>query len=137
VIHSDCESLQYLRGQGKLNKRHAKWVGYLEQFPYIIKHRKGKTNVVVDALSRRHTLLVMLDVKLLDFEHIKELYLHIHGFSQAYALCHHNAHNGFVKHEEFCLRLVNFAHPNVPLGSYLLRKLMRGLNGTFWGLLKS
>ena len=26
VIHSDHESLKYIRGQCKLNKRHAKWV---------------------------------------------------------------------------------------------------------------
>ena len=30
VIHSDHESLKYLRGQHKLNKRHAKWMEYLE-----------------------------------------------------------------------------------------------------------
>ena len=30
VVHSDHQSLQYIRGQNKLNKRHAKWVEYLE-----------------------------------------------------------------------------------------------------------
>ncbi|XP_019435376.1 PREDICTED: uncharacterized protein LOC109341859 [Lupinus angustifolius] len=54
VIHSDHESLKYLKGQGKLNKRHARWVEFLEQFPYVVKHKKGKANVVADALSRRH-----------------------------------------------------------------------------------
>ena len=37
VIHSDHESLKYLKGQHKLNKRHAKWMEFLEQFPYVIK----------------------------------------------------------------------------------------------------
>jgi len=36
VIHSDQESLKYIKCQGKLNKRHAKWVEFLEQFPYVI-----------------------------------------------------------------------------------------------------
>ena len=31
VIHNDHESLKHLKGQGKLNKRHAKWVEYLKQ----------------------------------------------------------------------------------------------------------
>ena len=31
VIHSDHESLKYIRGQSKLNKRHEKWVEYLKQ----------------------------------------------------------------------------------------------------------
>jgi hypothetical protein len=43
VIHSDHESLKHIRGQGKLNKHHAKWVEFIEIFPYIIKHMKGKT----------------------------------------------------------------------------------------------
>ena len=51
VILSDHESLKYIRGQSKLNKRHAKWVECLEQFPYVIKYKKRKTNVVADALT--------------------------------------------------------------------------------------
>ncbi|XP_048227283.1 uncharacterized protein LOC125369308, partial [Ricinus communis] len=54
IIHTDHESLKYLKGQGKLNKRHAKWVEFIESFPYIIKYKQGKENVVVDALSKRY-----------------------------------------------------------------------------------
>ena len=60
MIHSDHESLKYLKSQNKLNKRHAKWVEFLEQFPYVIKHKQGKINVVADALSRRYALLNLL-----------------------------------------------------------------------------
>jgi len=52
VIDIDHESLKYIRGQGKLNKRHAKWVEYLEKCLYVVKNKSGKSNVVVDALSR-------------------------------------------------------------------------------------
>ena len=41
VIHSDHESLKYLKSQSKLNKRHAKCVEFIEQFPYVIKHKQG------------------------------------------------------------------------------------------------
>ncbi|XP_028193856.1 uncharacterized protein LOC114379406, partial [Glycine soja] len=64
VIHSDHESLKYIKGQGKLNKRHAKWVEFLEQFPYVIKHKKGKGNIVADALSRRHEGFLFKENKL-------------------------------------------------------------------------
>ncbi|RVW36601.1 Transposon Ty3-I Gag-Pol polyprotein [Vitis vinifera] len=35
-----------------LNRRHAKWVEFIETFPYVIKYKQGKENIVVDALSR-------------------------------------------------------------------------------------
>ena len=60
VIHSDHESLKHLKGQGELNKRHAKWVEYLEQFPYVIKHKQDKDNVVADTFSRWYSLLSIL-----------------------------------------------------------------------------
>ena len=50
VIHTDHETLKYLKGQTKLNKRHAKWSEFIESFPYVIKYIKGKENVVEDAL---------------------------------------------------------------------------------------
>ncbi|XP_058003679.1 uncharacterized protein LOC131180086 [Hevea brasiliensis] len=35
VIHSDHESLKYLKGQNKLNKRHAKWSEFIEGFEHV------------------------------------------------------------------------------------------------------
>ena len=40
VNHSDHESLKYLHSQNNLNRRHAKWVEFIESFPYIMKHKK-------------------------------------------------------------------------------------------------
>ncbi|CAN4093499.1 unnamed protein product [Withania somnifera] len=57
VIRTDHESLKHLKGQSKLNKRHAKWVEYIESFPYMINYKQGKDNVVADALSRRFQLI--------------------------------------------------------------------------------
>jgi hypothetical protein len=50
-MHSDHESLKYLRSQNNLNRRHDKWVEFIESFSYIIKHKKGKDNMIADALS--------------------------------------------------------------------------------------
>jgi hypothetical protein len=43
--------LKYLKGQAKQNRHHAKWVEIIETFPYVVKYKKGKDNLVVDALS--------------------------------------------------------------------------------------
>ncbi|WMV37544.1 hypothetical protein MTR67_030929 [Solanum verrucosum] len=53
VIRTDHESLKHLKGQSKLNQRHAKWVEFIETFPYVINYKQGKENMVADALSRR------------------------------------------------------------------------------------
>ncbi|CAA7046004.1 unnamed protein product [Microthlaspi erraticum] len=87
VIHTDHESLKHLKGQQKLNKRHARWVEFIETFPYVIKYKKGKDNVVADALSRRYTLLSTLDAKLLGFEKIKDLYASDSDFAEIYKSC--------------------------------------------------
>jgi hypothetical protein len=76
VIHSDHESLKCIRSQGKLNHRHAKWVKFIESFPYVIKHKKGKENVIVDDFSRRYALLTQLDYKIFGLETIKDQYVH-------------------------------------------------------------
>src|SRR5207237_3330526 len=62
VIHSDHESLKYLRGQANLNKRHAKWIEFIEYFPYIIKNKKGKDNVIADVIYISYTILSNLNL---------------------------------------------------------------------------
>ena len=62
VIHSDHESLKYLKNQANLNKRHAKWVEFIESFPYVVKYKKGKDNIVADALSHKLILLAKLEI---------------------------------------------------------------------------
>lgn len=40
VIRTDHESLKHLKGQQNLNKRHARWVEFIESFPYSSSTRK-------------------------------------------------------------------------------------------------
>ena len=56
VIHTDHESLKHLKGHHKLNKRHARWMEFVETFPYVIRYKQGKENIVADELARRYDL---------------------------------------------------------------------------------
>ncbi|RDX81498.1 hypothetical protein CR513_37823, partial [Mucuna pruriens] len=94
VIHTDHESLKHLKG-------HAKWLEFIEQFPYVIKYKKGKENVVADALSRRYVLFSTLDVKLLGFEYVKELYVINPDFAHIYVACIKGVHNEFYTNDSF------------------------------------
>ena len=71
VIHMDHESLKHLKGQHKLNKRYTRWVEFIEMFPYDIRYKQGKENVVADALSCRYIMLSILDAKLLGFSKLR------------------------------------------------------------------
>ena len=45
--------LKYLFDQPTLNARQARWLEFLCEFDFEIKHIKGKENKVVDALSKK------------------------------------------------------------------------------------
>ena len=104
VIHIDHESLKHLKGQHKLNTRHAQWMEFVETFPYVIHYKQGKENIIKDALSRRYVLIFTLDAKLLGFEHIKELYPLDQDFSEEYACYEKAAHEKFFRHDGFLFR---------------------------------
>lgn len=40
VIHSDHEALKHIKSQSKLNKRHAKWVEFIDHFHMSLSTRK-------------------------------------------------------------------------------------------------
>ena len=85
----------------KLNKRHARWVEYIESFPYVIHYKQGKENVVADALSRRYTLISTLDTKLLGLEYIKDLYVNDSDFSSIYEACEKTTFGKFYRHNGY------------------------------------
>eukprot|EP00253_Pinus_taeda_P031475 PITA_31475 len=53
LLMTDHHSLTSYFSQPTLNARHARWVDFLGNFDFEIKHLKGKENRVADALSRK------------------------------------------------------------------------------------
>ena len=64
-----------------------KWVEYLQSFKKIITHKSGATNRVVDALSRRCSLLTEMKIEITGFEEMKELYDVDPNFFEAWREC--------------------------------------------------
>jgi len=62
VLMSNNISLKYLFDQQNLNARKARWLAFLNDYDFEIKHIKGKENKVVDALSRSINLNVLAAV---------------------------------------------------------------------------
>ncbi|XP_071939944.1 uncharacterized protein [Coffea arabica] len=119
VIKTDHESLKHLKGQQKFSKRYARWVAFIDSFPYVIKYKTDKSNVVADTLSRRHTLLTVLDTKLLGFKLMKELYKDDMDFSNAYANCGKSEFEKFYVHGVSCFVLPSYAFSEILYVSYL------------------
>ena len=67
VLYSDNHALQFVSQQEKLNQKHAKWVEYMQNFTFVIKHISGTANKVADALSRKCLLMQEFRIKTLGF----------------------------------------------------------------------
>jgi hypothetical protein len=87
IIHSDHEALKHICTQTNPNRRHANWVEFIQSFPYIIKHKNGKDNVIADALSRRYTMLSQLYFKIFGLQTVKDQYVDDADFKDAFAHC--------------------------------------------------
>ncbi|XP_024015023.1 uncharacterized protein LOC112088886 [Eutrema salsugineum] len=126
VIHIDHQSLKHLKGQKKLNKRHARWVEFIEPFPYVIQYKQGKENVVADALSWRYTLISTLDAKVLGFELIKEAYASDPGFQGVYKSCLEFASGKYFRNDNYLFYENRLCIPNVSLRDLLVREAHGG-----------
>ena len=52
-VFSNHKSLKYIFTQRDLKMRQHRWMEYLEDYDFTLHYHLGKTNVVVDALSRK------------------------------------------------------------------------------------
>jgi hypothetical protein len=87
VLYSDNHALQFITRQEKLNQKHAKWVEFMQNFTFVIKHISGTANKVVDALSRKCLILQEFRVKTLGFDSLKDMYRDDPDFKDAYEAC--------------------------------------------------
>ena len=126
VIHIVDESLKHLKGQGKLNKRHARWMEYIETFPYVIQYKQGKENVLVDALSRRYVLLTSLGVKMLGFKYVKDMYANDVDFADVYMACDKTAFEKFYRHDGYLFRGNKLCVPNCSMRELLVHEAHGG-----------
>ena len=126
VIHTVHESLNHIKSQHKLNKYHVRWIAFIDTFPYVIKYKVEKTNVVADALLRRYSLLTLFDTKLIGFELVKELYSNYLDFSHIYSSCGLVVQDKFYILDGFLFYLNKLCIPNCSIRSLLVRQAQGG-----------
>jgi hypothetical protein len=124
--------------QKKLNQKHAKWVEYMQNFTFVIKHISGTANKVADALSRKCLLLQEFRVKTLGFDDLRDIYAGDADFGEAYeaaenlVLRDRSPWIDYMIQEGFLFRGNQLCIPNCSMRENLLKeKHNRGLAGHF------
>ena len=85
---------------------HAQWVAYIQRFHFTLKNKSGVINNVVDALSRRASLLTTLRTEVVVFDCLKELYKNDEDFGDIWGKCQqtHTAVNRMYIQDSFLFR---------------------------------
>jgi len=74
VVYSDHKALKHWNSQSSINPKHGKWVEYISEYSFVLKHKSGVENKVVDALSHISYLFQTMQVEVLGFDKLKGTY---------------------------------------------------------------
>ena len=59
----------------------------MQSYTFVLKHRSRGSNMIADALSRRHLLLTVMQVEVIGFDELKNLYQEDLDFAKAWKAC--------------------------------------------------
>ena len=66
LLKTNNMSLKYLFDQPNMNARQTRWLDFLSEYHFELKHIKGKENKVADALSRRNHMIYEVTLSQID-----------------------------------------------------------------------
>ena len=128
VLYSDCDTLKYLNSQTRISKdMHARWISFLQKFPFSIRHKARVQNKVANALSRRADLLITLKNEIMGFEQFKELYEADEDFRETWEKCVTNQPcDDFHIQDGYSMRGNQLRIPQISLREKVIQDLHRG-----------
>ena len=81
-MYSDHEALKHWSSQSTVNPKHARWIDYISEYSFVLKHKSRVENKGADALSRIGYLLQTMQVEVLGFDRLKGAYTSCPDFSR-------------------------------------------------------
>ncbi|GLT54897.1 hypothetical protein SLA2020_280560 [Shorea laevis] len=123
ILITDHEALKYINSQQKLSRRHAKWVAYLQEFTFSLRHQSGSLNRVADALSRRVALLTTMHTKVVGFDTFRELYTEDPSFGKILAEVSAGKRSDYILLNGYLFRGSQLCIPDSSLREQIIREL--------------
>ena len=115
-----------------------KWMEFIQAYTFSIKHKKGITNKVADALSRRNLLVQSIELETVGIEGMKDLYSQDEDFKEIYKVCQSMEGRYHTEFSNFLIQdglLFKGGQLCVPRGSYreniIKEKHSGGMSGHF------
>nr|XP_048324643.1 uncharacterized protein LOC125420995 [Ziziphus jujuba var. spinosa] len=129
VLFSYHEALKYLNSQKKMNYQHGKWISFLQEYSFLIKHKSGAENKVVDALSRVVYLLTSMAIQVVGYESLKRDYTSCKDFSLIHATLASGQlgeYPSFLLHDDYLFKGTKLCLPNTSLREQVIWELHGG-----------
>ncbi|GJU40086.1 putative CCCH-type zinc finger family protein, partial [Tanacetum coccineum] len=133
VLQTDHEALKYFNSQKSISRMHARWMEYLQQFTFVVKHKEGTKNKVANALSHRETLLTTMGSEVIGFDCLKDLYASDDDFLEVWKQNETGIPRGlYLVQDGFLFFKDRLCIPRGSLKDYLIQELHGGgLGGHF------
>lgn len=129
ILYSDHEALKYLRSQANLTRKQARWVSFLEEYNFVLKHKSATQNRVADALSRKTQCLNMMKVVVVGSDNIPELYSTDPYFSKIYEAAQSKKSIEYTVHDGFLFKGVRLCIPECSVRDLIIKEIHEGHRG--------
>ena len=129
ILNTDHEALKYVNSQAKLNKKHASWISFLQEYTFMLRLQNERLNKITDALSRMIFLLNTVIVQLEGVGFIREWYAKDPDFKEIYQKCKEGRYEDYLLHDDFLFKKTCLCIPRYSFREYVIKELHCGRLG--------
>ena len=128
VLYSDHEALKYFNSQKSLNAN-SKWVKFLQDYTFVLKHKMRVENKIADVLSWRVIILIAMSIEVTGFERLREEDELCPDFGEKYTMLWDRLTleiDVFLLHDEYLFRFRKLCITHTSFRDFLSWKLYAG-----------
>nr|GEY30148.1 putative reverse transcriptase domain-containing protein [Tanacetum cinerariifolium] len=114
---------RYIRTQDMVSHKHGRWLAFLEKFTFVVKHKNGVSNRAADALSRRNSLLVTMQVDVPALDVIRDMVTMDPYYSVVLQGVQFGEKTYFVLHDGFLFKRNQLCIPDSSLHLQIIKEL--------------